>query len=215
MKGSGLLLLWNDIDPAVDAEYNRWHSTEHVPERVTVPGILSGRRYVRVGEGAQRYLTIYELESTAVLSSPAYLSLAESPTPWSRRMRINFSNVTRIACHRLLSAGAGMGASLMMIRMDGDARDESAIANTMAACRATEGIVAVHWCRTDPGVPGLSWQATTAPSARHERILIAEATDVASLAAARTQLEQLARHGAGSTETLTGPGYALLHVVQA
>lgn len=213
MQGSGLLLLWNDIDPAVDAEYNRWHSREHVPERVTVPGILAGRRYALVNAGMQRYLTVYELVSTAVLSSPAYLELLEYPTPWSRRMRSHFRNITRIACHRLASAGAGIGASLLMIRIEGNADDEAALANAVAACGATEGIVAVHWCKTDPTAPGLAWQATTAPSARYDRMLIAEAVNPTALRSARTQLEALARHAAGGSETLCGPEYALLQVV--
>jgi len=229
MKGAGFLLLWNDIEPAVEPEYNLWHSGEHVPQRVNVPGILAGRRYARTGDGTQRYLTIYELESTAVLSSAPYLALMEGPTPWSRRMCNHFRNITRVACHRLASAGAGMGAFLLMIRMDGSARDEAAadestdkdstIANDLAACATTEGIVAVHWCRTDPQVPRLAWQATTAPPARHDRILIAEATDLAALRAARPKLEALARHAAvgfgNLSETLCGPEYALLHAVHA
>lgn len=213
MEGTGLLLLWNDIEPAVDAEYNRWHSMEHVPERVRVPGILAGRRYARIGEGKQRYLTVYELESTAVLSSPPYLDLMENPTPWSRRMRINFSNVTRIACHRLDSAGAGMGACLALIRLEAGRDEAAGLASALAACAATEGVVAAHWCRTDPSVPGLSWQATTAPSARCDRMLIAEAIDENSLCAALGRLEALACHAAGSTDHLAGPGYALLHAV--
>ena len=46
-------------------------------------------------------------------------------------------------------------------------------------------------------------------------LLIAEATDPASLGAARTKIEALARHGAGSAESKAGPGYALLHLVLA
>ena len=222
MKGTGLLLLWNDIEPQIDAEYNRWHSMEHVPERVGVPGILAGRRYARVEEGAQRYLSIYELESTAVLSDPAYLSLVDGPTPWSRRMRVHFANVTRIACHRLASAGAGMGAVLATIRIDGrridDQKDNAAIdqtliSNTLSACVAIQGIVAIHWCEADSQVPGLEWQATTAPSARFKQMLIAEATDITALHDARIKLETLARHAASGAETLCGPEYGLLHVV--
>jgi hypothetical protein len=46
LKGSAFLALWNDFDPARDAEYNCWHTYEHVPERVGIEGILTGRRYI-------------------------------------------------------------------------------------------------------------------------------------------------------------------------
>ena len=46
LRGSAFLALWNDFDPARDAEYNCWHTFEHVPERVGIEGILAGRRYV-------------------------------------------------------------------------------------------------------------------------------------------------------------------------
>ena len=46
LKGTAFLALWNDIAAARDAEYNLWHTREHVPERLSVPGILTGKRYV-------------------------------------------------------------------------------------------------------------------------------------------------------------------------
>ena len=213
MNDRGLLLLWNDIDASVDAEYNRWHSLEHVPERVTVPGILAGRRYARVEKGLQHYLTVYELESTAVLAAPAYLGLANNPTPWSKRMRNYFDNVTRTACHRRASAGAGIGACLLTISIEGNAADESSVANVVAAAVAIEGMVAAHWCQCDHQAPALAWQATTAAAARHDRILIVEATEVAALRAARSQLELLARYAAPGSASRCGPEYALLQVV--
>jgi hypothetical protein len=213
MNDRGLLLLWNDIDASVDAEYNRWHALEHVPERMTVPGILAGRRYARVEKGLQHYLTVYELESTAVLASPAYLSLANNPTPWSKRMRNYFDNVTRTACHRHASAGAGIGACLVTIPVESGLADESSIANVLAAAVAIEGMVAAHWCQCDHQAPALTWQAS-APAARHDQILIVEATDVAALRAARNQLEQLARYAAPGSASRCGPEYALLQVVR-
>ena len=213
MQGSGLLLLWNDIDPAIDAEYNRWHSREHVPERVTVPGILAGRRYARADEGAQRYLTIYELESTAVLASKAYLALVEGATPWSQRMRPHFRNLARAACHRVASAGAGLGAGLLALRITGTAAGKPEILTAIAACSALDGMVAAHWCEADATVPDLSWQSASSPPGRFDRILLVEAADNASLRAARAEIEGLARHAAPGAMIDCSPEYALLHVV--
>src|SRR4030095_38350 len=85
---TALLALWNDVDPGFDAEYNDWHADEHVPERLTVPGILWGRRYgTGAGERMPRYLTLYGLQSADVLESAAYRQLLDQPTPLSRTMR--------------------------------------------------------------------------------------------------------------------------------
>ena len=41
-QGKGLLLVMMDIDPEYEGEFNRWYNEEHVPERLSVPGFLSG-----------------------------------------------------------------------------------------------------------------------------------------------------------------------------
>lgn len=99
MQAEALLALWNDVDPATDAEYNDWHANEHVPERLTVPGMLWGRRYAKAdGIGMPRYLTLYGLRDAAVLDSEPYLKLLREPTPMSRRMRPELLNLSRWVC---------------------------------------------------------------------------------------------------------------------
>ena len=95
-----LLALWNDVDPALDAAYNDWHANEHVPERLTVPGMLWGLRWGRAAGAAQgpRYLTLYGLRDAAVLDSEPYQRLLREPTPMSRRMRPALANLSRWVC---------------------------------------------------------------------------------------------------------------------
>ena len=69
-RGSGLLLVMMDIDPEHEEDFNRWYDEEHVPERMAIPGFLTGRRY-RAVEGGPKYLAIYEIKSPEVLDSPA------------------------------------------------------------------------------------------------------------------------------------------------
>ena len=52
--GNGMLALWNGVDPARRDEYDLWHTREHVPERVAVPGMLGARRCVRL-DGHQHH----------------------------------------------------------------------------------------------------------------------------------------------------------------
>ncbi|SCK22900.1 hypothetical protein VAR608DRAFT_1788 [Variovorax sp. HW608] len=94
-----VLALWNDVTPELDAEYNDWHANEHVPERLSVPGMLWGRRYRHVGgAAAPRYLTIYGMQDAEVLESDAYRLLLDRPTPMSARMRPHLGNVSRWVC---------------------------------------------------------------------------------------------------------------------
>ena len=41
-----MLLTSMDIDPADEAEFNRWYDREHLDERVAIEGFLEARRYV-------------------------------------------------------------------------------------------------------------------------------------------------------------------------
>lgn len=82
----GLLLTLTEPPPAMDEEFNAWYDEEHLAERLSIPGFRSALRWVaHVPAGAGKYLATYELDSVAVLSSPAYLERFHNPTPWSRR----------------------------------------------------------------------------------------------------------------------------------
>ena len=69
---SGLLAVWNDIAAEDEAEFNAWYVEEHIPERLGIPGILNARRY-RDAASPLAYAAIYDTESLATLTSPAYL----------------------------------------------------------------------------------------------------------------------------------------------
>ena len=101
-----LLALWNDVDPTLDAAYNVWHAQEHVPERLTVPGIVWALRYERLeGQGQRqvpssmpRYLTLYGLRDAQVLDGAEYRRLLAEPTPASRAMRPALQRLARWIC---------------------------------------------------------------------------------------------------------------------
>ena len=40
-RGTGLLMVWADIDPEFEAEYHRWYDEEHIAHLLAVPGFLS------------------------------------------------------------------------------------------------------------------------------------------------------------------------------
>ena len=83
---NGLLLVMMEPTSQIEEEFNEWLDTEHIPERLTVPGFLSGTRYTAV-EGPLKHLSMYDLESPEVLKSDAYAKISPlHPSPWSRRI---------------------------------------------------------------------------------------------------------------------------------
>ena len=44
LLGSAVLVNWGGIVQEKEAEYNQWHSLEHMPERISLPGFLRGCR---------------------------------------------------------------------------------------------------------------------------------------------------------------------------
>jgi hypothetical protein len=104
----GELLVWTDVDPAHEADFNKWYDREHMDERVAIPGFVGARRLVRSGAG-RKYLALYRTESLAVFDSAPYRKAFENQTPWSvenfRRMRDTVRCVGTIAA----TAGSGTG----------------------------------------------------------------------------------------------------------
>src|SRR5690349_5753605 len=55
-------------DPAREEEFNRWYENTHLPDLLTVPGIVAARRYKLSGppnpkEPDAQYLAVYEIDS--------------------------------------------------------------------------------------------------------------------------------------------------------
>ena len=82
----GFLLVLMQPPPALEEEFNAWYDTEHIAERLAVPGFETALRYVCI-DGAPRYLAMYDLASPDVLNSPAYLKVGfGNASPWTRRV---------------------------------------------------------------------------------------------------------------------------------
>ena len=87
---------------AMEEEFNAWYDTEHLPERLAIPGFRSARRWVAdVPAGEGKYLATYELDSAAVLQSPAYLERFANATPWTRRCLGRCAVFKRWACEQV------------------------------------------------------------------------------------------------------------------
>lgn len=91
----GLLLMMTDIDPANEADFNRWYEKEHLGERMAIPGFISARRFTAL-EGGPKYLALYDLESPEVLQSAPYRDIVGAgKSAWTKRMETQFINFRR------------------------------------------------------------------------------------------------------------------------
>jgi hypothetical protein len=91
--------------PAMEQEFNAWYDSEHLPERLAIAGFRSARRWVtECAPGDGKYLATYELDSPAVLESPAYIARYSGATPWTRRCLGRCGLFKRWACEQLGSA---------------------------------------------------------------------------------------------------------------
>jgi hypothetical protein len=110
----GILAIWTDIAPELEAEFNEWHCREHLPERLAVPGFRRARRYQALA-GAPRHFVWYELDAVEILASPAYLERLDNPTEWTSRMMPGFRNTTR-ATFRATRFGDATGGLMLTLR---------------------------------------------------------------------------------------------------
>jgi len=82
-----LLIVTAEVDPEVEAEWNRWYDEVHLPDALACPGVLSGRRYLSSGEisasergqgrrfPARLYTTVYELDSPAAVTTREFAAM--------------------------------------------------------------------------------------------------------------------------------------------
>jgi len=93
--GSGLFIQMLDVDPEHEDELNEWSNTEHLPDRLSLPGFLRARRFVAT-VGDPKYLVIYDLESPDALSTPEYKEMQGSPSERTKRMVAVAQNLVRM-----------------------------------------------------------------------------------------------------------------------
>ena len=117
MLGRAATVIWCDVLPAMKAEWEDWHSHEHQPERLGIPGFLRGTRWIALS-GEPSYFMMYEAETIATMTTGPYMERLNNPTPWSVRMMPEHRNMVRSVCHVRASFGAGVPQVLATLRLD-------------------------------------------------------------------------------------------------
>ena len=116
LLGKAVLLLSFDVAEEAIPEHDEWHTHEHLPERLSIPGFLRGSRWV-ASSANPRYFVMYEVDDLATLESAAYLARLNDPSPWTSKMMSSYRGMTRGFCSVSGSAGAGIGQVGLLVRL--------------------------------------------------------------------------------------------------
>jgi len=149
LMGEGFVILWHDIAAEADGAYNAWHTQEHMPERIALPGFLRSRRGLNRALDRQHYFTLYEGDTLESFVSPEYQRSLNVPTEWTQRVAPHFRNFQRMACALAYSSGRGVGGALATFRCLFPAgADEALLAGQLQPAlewiAAREGVTGVH-----------------------------------------------------------------------
>ena len=200
LLGQAAVVIFNDVTSEGREEFYRWHDREHIPERLAIPGFRRGRRLGCRGHSPE-WLTLYEADDLAVLTSSAYLERLNAPTPATVSAVAHFRNTSRSICRVVHSLGASTGGHVLALPIDvsdeaGDVLTRVTIEAAFPRLIGTTGIVACHLYAADMAASF----ARTTESARRAFgvppwvILCEASTAEAAIAAKEVVREELARH---------------------
>lgn len=151
LAGKAMLLTSMDINPAHEADFNRWYDREHLVERVAIEGFVEARRYV-AHQGHPKYLCLYSTATFEVLDSPAYRAALMDPTEWSKTNLARFKNMICTIARITISRGQGRGAALgiVQLRPTGNQDKLRAMIGDKLDPEKLDGIVSMHLIESDP-----------------------------------------------------------------
>ncbi len=82
-----ILVVTVDVDADVEADWNVWYDTVHVPDALACPGVRNCLRMLderparvrgmeaRRGENGRAYITIYEIDGPQVVETPEFQAM--------------------------------------------------------------------------------------------------------------------------------------------
>lgn len=217
LLGQGALVNWGGVVADQEDDYNAWHSLEHMPERLAVPGFRRGRRGIAV-EGTpaeQRYFMMYEAASADIFVSEPYLARLNDPTPWTRRILSAYVAPSRTVCTVRESRGRGVGGWNATIQFAAGWTPEAGLLDRLAGMT---GVIGVHVLDGDPG---LGQQPTAEKAFRESRgdrdrtVATALLVDAMDCRAATAALDEAVAAAGPARDDMIATVYLMQHVIVA
>ena len=106
MKTHALYLVRMDVGHDHEATFNEVYDKEHVPNLRAVPGVRRASRYRQASATEPRYFAAYELDSLAVLQTPAWKAAGEAGR-WPGEIRPHTMN-RHLAMYEWVGSNAGL-----------------------------------------------------------------------------------------------------------
>ena len=100
--GNMVLVVTMEVGAEDEDEFNKWYNEQHLPERMTIPGYVSARRFkLEDGNNALKYLCIWEMEDGSPLQSEMYKDQNAHPTELYLRVNETIKARTRGLYHQI------------------------------------------------------------------------------------------------------------------
>lgn len=219
LLGDAAVAMWWDMAEANRIEFHEWHSKEHLPERLSIPGFRRGSRWQQENGGS--FFVLYELDTYEVLTSEGYLARLNDPTPWSTKMMPLHLGMTRSQCRVLASAGRGIARYTQTVQLSPRAGEEARLAaqlnKLVMDLPKTEGITGAHLLRTEtPAAAPTREQQIRGGDAAADWILLISGHDAKTLSdIADGGMLAAKLVAAGASEQIRTGCYQLVHVLSA
>jgi hypothetical protein len=152
--GTGLMAFWATIDEDYLNRFREWHTCEHMPERVSIPGFQVGRRYIDCGDPAT-YLMTYQTRESSVLGSQPYLDALNAPSDWTRESLPRFNNPVRNIYSRLSALGETNYSAAPYVYALRFNADEDGLAEVAASLAGDQQIGRVSLYQVDEAISGI------------------------------------------------------------
>ncbi len=205
LLGSAAMLLWYDIVPELTGEHDEWHTREHFPERVGIPGFIRAQRWVAISPGP-RYFVAYEVADIDVLSGAPYLERLNNPTPWTSRTMPSFRGMVRGFCTLESIHGSVLGTTGVTVRYSaapgaGDRLHDWLHRYLVPDLMQRRGLASAFMLHSDRAPEMTAEQRIRGRDASADRVLFVTgyaAGVVAALATAELSAASLESHGAAT-----------------
>ncbi|MDM0117344.1 hypothetical protein QTI66_35085 [Variovorax sp. J22R133] len=185
LPGNAALAMWWDMAPEMRAEFEDWHSHEHFPERLAIPGFRRSSRWTSA-TGGEGIFVMYELDGYEVLSSPGYLSSLNAPSPWSTKMMPHHRNMVRCQSRVLESRGGAVARQALTVRLSpAPGRDEqlrTSLRTLVGSLPLRPGLTGAHLLRHEaPPIAQTTEQKIRGGDQVADWVLVALGYDAAAL----------------------------------